>query len=146
MSTWAQALPYFSIKELGCNCCGLVKLDLRFAAMLPRLRQEWGKPLTPNSICRCPKHNAAQGGHPRSLHLTDNPNWPTTGTAAADIAWRHWETGEKIKFARLAHAQGFRVGLHNGFLHVDLGRVLGMSPKPFIYGDWSNIFSPEDVL
>jgi hypothetical protein len=146
MSTWSQAIPYFTDKELGCRCCGLVKLDLRFAAMLPALRQAWGKSLTPSSVCRCPKHNVSVGGHPRSLHLTDNTHWTTGGAAAADITWRNWDSTEKLKFARLAHEMGFRVGLHDGFIHVDIGRLLGTSAKPFLYGAWSGSFNPEDIL
>jgi zinc D-Ala-D-Ala carboxypeptidase len=144
---WAQALPYFPVRELECKCgCGTVKLDTRFAALLPALRQAWGRPLTPTSVCRCPKHNAAVGGHPRSLHLTENSHWPTTGSGAADISWRGWPTEDQLQFARLAHSQGLRVGLHNGFIHVDIGRLLGHNPRPFVYGEWSAPFRVEDVL
>jgi hypothetical protein len=146
MTTWNQTLPYFTEKELACKCCGLVQMDLRFAAMLPVLRQRWGKPVTVNSACRCPEHNAAVGGHPTSMHLTQNPKWSTTGTAAVDIAWRNWATMEKLTFARMAHDLEFRVGLHNGFIHLDMGRLLGINPRPFLYGEWSSPFDPEDVL
>ena len=146
MTTWNHALPYFSERELACRCCGTVKLDLRFAAMLPSLRQRWGKPMTVNSACRCPKHNVSVGGHPRSLHLTENSAHPTGGTAAIDIAWRHLNTVEKLQLARLAHELEFRVGLHNGFIHLDMGRLLGMPPKPFLYGEWSAPFDLEDML
>ena len=147
MSAWTQAIPYFADSELACKCgCNTVKLDIRFAAMLPALRQLWGKPITFTSVCRCPKHNKSVDGHPTSFHLTENPKWPTTGTAAADVAWRSWSTQEKLSFARLAHAQGFRVGLHNGFVHIDIGRLLGANPKPFLYGTWDKPFSEEDIL
>jgi hypothetical protein len=146
MSVWTGALPYFPVNEIACKCCGLVKIDLRFAAMLPALRRAWDEPLTPTSLCRCPAHNAKSGGHVTSLHLTDNTKWPTTGSAAVDIAWRAWPTAKKVAFARLAHRQTFRVGLHDGFCHLDLGRILEMSPKPFLYGTWTGAFAPEDIL
>jgi len=146
MIAWVSALPFFPENELACRCCGVVKLDIRFAAMLPALRQVWGKPLTPSSVCRCPKHNVRVKGHPTSLHLTENSKWPTTGAAAADIAWRDWPTLDKLQFARMAHKHGFRVGLHDGFCHLDLGRELGINPKPFLYGTWTGVFNPENIL
>jgi hypothetical protein len=147
MRAWEQALPYFPAKELACKCCGVVKIDLRFAAMLPALRQAWGRPLTPTSVCRCPAHNAAQkDAHPTSLHLTENSRWQTGGAAAADIAWREWPAFVKLQFARMAHEHGFRVGLHDGFCHIDIGRELGITPRPFIYGTWSGQFTAEDIL
>jgi hypothetical protein len=146
VSAWTEALPYFPAHELACKCCGLIKIDLEFAAMLPALRAAWGKSLTPTSVCRCPKHNVNVGGHPTSLHLTENPKWKTAGTMAADIAWRSWPTPEKLRFARIAHALGFRVGLHDGFCHLDGGRKLGVNPRPFLYGEWSGAFKPDEVL
>ena len=146
MSAWTEALPYFPKHELACKCCGVIKLDLEFAAMLPALRAAWGKSLTPASVCRCPAHNSKVGGHQTSFHLTENPKWKTAGTMAADIAWRDWPTTEKLRFARIAHAFGLRVGLHDGFCHLDGGRKLGVSPRPFLYGDWSGAFSPDEVL
>lgn len=144
---WQDALPYFSKAELRCKCgCDRVEIDMRFAALLPALRQLWGRPLTPTSVCRCPKHNQAVGGHPTSLHLIENPKWPSHGTAAADISWRGWAAGEKMRFARLAQGLGLRVGLHDGFAHLDLGRQLGTSPMPFIYsGVWTGPFGPGDI-
>lgn len=147
MTVWLTPVPYFSAKELACHCCGVIQMDMRFAAMLPALRARWDKPLQLNSVCRCPAHNTREKGHPDSLHLIRNDKWKTYGTMAADVRWRSWETEEKLRFARLAHEMGFRVGLHDGFCHVDLGRTLGISPKPFLYGTaWSNPFNPEDVL
>jgi hypothetical protein len=139
-------IPFFASKELACSCCGVIKLDAHFAASLAYLRSQWNGPLKSNSVCRCPAHNKRVGGHPNSLHLTENEKWKTTGTMAADIDWRGWLKSEKIRFARLAHSIGLRVGLHDGFCHVDLGRTLGLSPRPFVYGTWSNEFSPDEVL
>ena len=146
MTTWQGDIPYFTKAELCCKCCGSTVLDINLAVMLPNLRQMWGKKLTLNSVCRCTKHNEAVKGHPSSMHLVKNPKWPTEGAGAADIAWRNWQTPDKLRFARLAHDLGFRVGLHNGFCHVDIGRLYGIKPTPFIYGDWSNQFAVEDVL
>jgi len=147
-SIWTDALPYFPRHELECRGTGVIQLDARFAAALPALRVEWGRPLTPNSVCRSPQHNASEGGHPRSLHLTDNPAWPTNGTMAADIRWRGWSTDDQLAFARLAWSRGWSVGLHNGFCHVDRRGDLGLPELPqrvFLYGTWGDDFSPGDV-
>jgi hypothetical protein len=146
MTVWLSPLPYFPASELACRCCGVIQLDLEFAAMLPMLRAVWGKSLTPNSVCRCPAHNKREGGHPNSLHMTVNEKWKTAGTMAADIRWRSWSTKDKLQFARLAHSMGFRVGLHDGFCHIDLGRKLGLSPRPFVYGTWAAPFSVDEVI
>jgi hypothetical protein len=147
MNVWLTNLPYFSAKELSCRCCGLIQLDMEFAAILPALRAKWGKPILLSSVCRCAKHNEREGGHPHSLHLITNPKWKTTGTMAADVAWRNWPSDEKLAFARMAHSMGLRVGLHNGFCHVDLGRRMGISPRPFLYGgSWDGAFEIDEVL
>lgn len=146
MTIHSAGIPFFSYKELSCPCCGVVQLDQRFAAALSYLRSKWGKPLTLNSACRCQAHNARIAGHPNSLHLTRNDKWKTDGAMAADIAWRNWQPEDKLSFARLAHDLGLRVGLHDGFCHVDLGRVLDISPRPFLYESWSKPFSAEEVL
>jgi hypothetical protein len=146
MSTWTSTLPYFPAHEIACKCCGVIKIDLEFAAMVPALRAAWGKPLTPTSFCRCPAHNVKVGGHQTSFHLTENPKWKTAGSMAVDIAWRDWPTAEKLRFARIAHTFGLRVGLHDGFCHLDGGRKHGVSPRPFLYGEWSGAFKPDEVL
>jgi len=142
---WTEALPYFPKHELACRSTGIIKLDLRFAAALPALRMAAGRSLTPTSVCRTPAHNKASGGHPNSLHLTENPVRNTNGTMAADLAWRMWPTDEKLAFARLAWKMGWAVGLHDGFIHVDRRAEIGLPQSVFLYGTWSNAFSPEAV-
>ena len=146
MKSWSAELPYFSAAEISCRCCGTIKIDMRMAAMLPALRLSWGSALTLNSFCRCPKHNVRVSGHVTSLHLTQNPKWDTSGSAAVDVNWKEWPTDQKLLFARTAHVNGFRVGLHNSFCHIDIGRLLGLNPRPFVYGQWDNAFSQDEVL
>ena len=143
--SWTSALPFFSESELACKGSGVIKLDPQFAAMLPALRVAWGKPLIPNSVCRTPAHNAAVGGHVRSLHLNDNPVHDTQGCAAADIRWRNWDNETKLKFARLAYSLGFSVGLHDGFCHVDWRQSAGLKQACFLYGQWSGGFTTDEV-
>lgn len=143
-------IPFFPAHECACKGSGIIKMDPFFATALPRLREAWGKPLLATSICRTPSHNAAVGGNPRSLHLTDNPAWPSAGTMAADIEWNLWPIPEKLRFARLAWSMGWAVGLHNAFCHIDRRGDLGLRTLPrrvFLYGSWSSAraFRPEDV-
>ena len=141
-------IRFFPAHECACKGTGIIRMDPYFAHAAPLLREAWGQPLTPNSICRTPAHNAAERGHPRSLHLTENPAWPTVGAMAMDVRWRDWSTAEKLRFARLAWSMGWAVGLHDGFCHLDRRGDLGLSTLPrkvFLYGKWSGAFHPGDV-
>lgn len=148
MRSVTNRIPYFTETELACKSSGIVCMDPRFAAELPRLREAWGRPLTLNSVCRTPAHNAAAGGHPSSLHLTANPRWPTLGAMAADVRWRDWHVADMLAFARLAWRLGWAIGLHNGFCHVDRRGDLVLSELPrqvFVYGSWDGRFGPDAV-
>lgn len=143
LRSWHGPLPYFGISELACKGSSFVQLDLRFAAALPALRQAWGNPLTPTSVCRTPEHNASVGGHPRSLHLTDNHHHPTHGCMAADLVW----PDDRLAFARLAWRMGWAVGLHDSFIHVDRRADIGLNKRVFLYGGtWSAPFNREDIF
>jgi hypothetical protein len=149
MTPVTTAIPYFTLSELRCKGTGVVKLDPRFATALPKLRDAWGSALVPNSVCRTPTHNIRENGHPHSLHLTDNPRWPTLGTMAADIRWRGWEPARQLAFARTAFGLGWSVGLHDGFCHVDRRSDLNLKLLPqaaFLYGTWTGPFSRDDVV
>lgn len=141
----SKPIPFFTADELACKCCGLIKLDIHFAVHAPLLRLKWGRPLYPSSVCRCPRHNADEGGHVRSLHLTENPKHPTDGTAGMDVKWRNWPLEEKLRFARLAWRLGWAVGLHDGFCHVDRRADFGLQQRVFVYGAWSGAFEPAAV-
>lgn len=145
MPSVTTAIPYFSEAELRCKGSGVIRLDSRFAEALPTLREAWGKPLVPNSVCRSPVHNKKVGGHPRSLHLTENPVHPVDGTMAADIRWRGWPVAEQLRFARLAWSLGWSVGLHDGFCHVDRRTDFGMAQAAYLYGTWTGGFDVSEV-
>ena len=136
MNPIQTAIPYFSEDELKCKGTGVIKIDPRFASKLIDLRKCWGKPLVPSSVCRTPEHNKAVGGHPRSLHLTENPAWDTFGTAAIDIKWSGWPHVNQQAFAQLAREKGFRVGLNNSFCHLDIGHEVGIKKGVFLYAGY----------
>lgn len=138
-------IPYFPENEVRCKGTGVIKMDKRFADLLVETRHEWKKPLVPNSVCRTPSHNDKVGGHPSSLHLTENPKHKTNGTCAVDISWVNWSRQERLNFAKFCWKKGWSVGLHNSFIHLDLRTVAGLSQSTFLYGSWSGQFSPADV-
>jgi hypothetical protein len=148
MYIWTEELPYFGHRELATRDSDLIKLDSRFAAHLPALRATWGLRLVLTSCCRTMDHNIKVGGHPRSLHLINNPHWPTAGCMAADIAWETWASERKLKFARLAYSLGWSVGLHESFIHVDRRIDLGLEALPqrvFKYAGWKYEFMGYQV-
>ena len=145
MNSITTSIPYFSESELACKGTGIIKLDSRFAEALPKMRElwesvckthDWHPALILNSACRTPEHNKLVGGRPRSLHLTENPHWPTYGTMACDIRWRSWPRQKQLEFCRLALNMGWRVGLNNRFVHIDRGLEVGINTRIFLYGDY----------
>ena len=155
---WTDPLPYFPRNELECRGTreldeegeqipgtGVILLDGRFAALLPALRQRWGGPLSPTSVCRTPAHNIAEKGHPRSLHLTKNPVHPTNGCMAADLYWRTWNPAKKLEFCRMAFRSGWSIGLNATFVHIDLRELIGLNRGVFEYSNWDHQFNKEDI-
>ena len=140
MSYWEDAIPYFTHDELACRLTGIIRLDIRFAVQLPVLRQAWDRPLTPTSVCRTPAHNESEGGHKRSLHLTENPVHPVDGTMAVDFWWGHWSQDNQLAFAALALSLDWSVGLNLHFIHADRRGDFGLSQKVFKYDNWDERF------
>jgi len=148
MNSWIIALPYFPEKELACRHCGLIRLDVAFAARLVALRVAWAKPLTPSSVCRCGTHNENEGGHKRSLHLTLNPVHQTGGTCAIDIQWGNWIGHDRFEFARLAWKLQWSLGLSKTFIHLDARAFVPDTPlkqQIFHYPSWDREFSDVQI-
>ena len=143
--SWDKALPNFTRRELACPKTGIILLDMNFAVAYPYLRHQWGDALYPNSVCRSPEHNEAIDGHPRSLHLIDNPVHPTDGAMAADNQWRNWRSARKLRFAQLAWRLGWSLGLHDGFIHIDRRVDVGLPQKVFTYNEWASPFTEKEI-
>ena len=125
---------YFSDRELGCRHCGVVLCDPVFTSQLRALRHLYGKPMTVNSVCRCPEHNETIGGHPRSLHLTTNPVHPTNGCIAVDVDITKMSEEDLEDFISLAWELGWSIGIAKTFLHIDRRVEFGLKQIRWNYG------------
>ncbi len=104
----------FTREELACPCCGFMNISEDALDKLQDLRDLMGAPLKINSAARCPKHNKAVGGAPRSQHLST----PDHQSTAFDVALAGHD---KTKLIELAEFVGFRgIGSsYRTFVHID---------------------------
>lgn len=130
-----EVIPNFTAGELKCQGSGTMRFHPDFLEELARLRFRWDKPMTINSCCRSPAHNEAIGGHPRSLHLTQNEARGGVGTLAVDISIRGMDGTDRGKLHHLARELGWSVGLNvdKQFLHIDRRVDIGLERRDFFY-------------
>lgn len=128
-------LPNFLANELRCKGSGLLILAPGFGQALQGLRDALAEPMIINSCCRSKSHNAAVGGHPRSLHVCDHPYWATGGTCAVDIGFVEGEDDMlRGKLVDLAWERGWSIGFHPQFIHLDLrSEYTGLKQVEFSY-------------
>ena len=64
-------MKWFKRSEFACKChCGFDTIDYELAEVIDDVREQFGKPTTITSGCRCNKHNAKVGGAKNSVHKT----------------------------------------------------------------------------
>lgn len=107
----------FSLDELRCKGTGGMKLGPGFADALRDLRIDLDMPMIVTSCCRSKEYNDQIGGHRRSLHVFDEPHWPTRGCVAIDIAITSSQFKEKL--IEYAWDRGWSVGIASDFIHLD---------------------------
>ena len=122
---------YFSHKELSCSASGVVLLAHGFLDDLIGLRKEYDKPMKVNSCCRSKAYNKHERGHPRSLHVYDNPYHPTGGACAIDIAMT--DSQDRAKLIRIALTRGWSVGVAKAFVHLDRRNIADLSQVLYHY-------------
>jgi hypothetical protein len=110
-------IPYFTAKELACKATGKIALAPGFADKLIELRVKLTQPMAVTSCCRSKEYNRQIGGNPRSFHIYDQPYYPTDGACAIDIAITNGTIRGKL--IHLAWEQGWSVGIHKSFIHLD---------------------------
>lgn len=126
-------MSYFTRGELECPCCGLLRLHPGFMDELEALRQALAEPMNPTSACRCRAHNQRIGGHPRSLHVGDEPAHAAEGSLAIDIAAP--DGAYRGRLFSMAWRLGWSVGWNakKGFLHLDRRDLIGLPQTTFDY-------------
>lgn len=93
-------MKYFNERELRCKHCGQLppsvkeNIEALVANVLDPLREAYGKPIHVTSGYRCPAHNTAVGGVPRSQHMAGE---------AADI--HAGSPAENLKLAKILAQQ-----------------------------------------
>ncbi|MGH7472980.1 MAG: D-Ala-D-Ala carboxypeptidase family metallohydrolase [Candidatus Methylomirabilales bacterium] len=114
---------HFSWMEARCPCCHRVPSVTQVtktANWLERVRAYLGEPMVTHSWCRCPKHNAAVGGVPNSLHTL---GW------AVDFILKGKSPREVQRLLKLRQGSQTSGGLigglgkAKGYSHIDRGQV-----------------------
>ncbi|MCP5006600.1 MAG: DUF882 domain-containing protein [Planctomycetes bacterium] len=103
---------HFSRTEFECpDGCGFDPVDKELLWVLIDLRQSFGRPITINSGCRCPKHNAAVGGGTKSQHLLGK---------AADIVIRGVAPELVSNYLEERYPDKYGIGRYETFTHIDV--------------------------
>lgn len=99
----------FNRSEFACKClCGFDTVDTKLLSMVQDLRNVFG-PITISSGCRCPEHNAKEGGSDKSQHLKGR---------AADLHFSGVELSDVADFIN-EYYPGTGMGIYNTFIHLD---------------------------
>lgn len=136
---WMQVKPaewpwsHFTPAEVACKSTGFILLHPGFMDALQALRAGFGRSMTVTSCCRTKAHNEKVGGHPRSLHVCDEPQHPgQKGTLAVDIAVANAVAARDLGL--LALNTGWSVGVpRTGFIHLDRRDLVGLPRGLFGY-------------
>ena len=100
----------FNRSEVACKCgCGYVVINRVHIERRQRMRDIYGKPISPTSSSRCTDHNHAVGGSRTSSHLFGvADDYPAESSR------------DKFEVVTAALEAGFnRIGIGKDFVHVD---------------------------
>lgn len=124
----------FYADEFWCKHCRKMKFHPGFMDRLQGVRTELQLPMHPTSGCRCAFYNREIEGHPKSLHILDEPQHPgQKGTMAVDIATSNGPYRGRLFV--IAYRHGFSIGWNakRGFLHLDWRIAVGLVQTTFDY-------------
>jgi uncharacterized protein YcbK (DUF882 family) len=125
--------PNFSRSEFACRCgCGEDRINPELVERLQVARTSLGFAMTITSGCRCPSHNAAEGGSATSSHLVKERG--DRGEPYGDAADIEVSGGaHRFEVDGVLREAGFRrIGLASGFVHCDVDTDKP-SPSLFTY-------------
>ncbi len=129
----------FSEAEIRSKGNGHIRLASGFGNSLILLRITFDRSMVPTSFCRDPEHNAREGGHPSSAHLTRNPKWEDDageplGTFGLDV-WTP-DSSYRAALAATAYELGWSVGVNfaKNFLHLDKRGDYILRPARVLFG------------
>ena len=106
-----QIAPSFKVKEFQCkDGSDEIKICTHLVALLQRIRDHYGLPVTINSAYRTPAYNNKIGGASESMHMTGK---------AADIVVKGISPQELYDWLNPRHSGG--MGKYKTFVHVDTG-------------------------
>jgi len=109
-----EGIRYFTLDELACPCCDMLKLIpgvYNHLLKLDNLRDKYGLPIIINSAYRCPKHNKEVGGAESSWHLQ----------FATDIRPDIGNEKDVQQLYKIALAQNWGgIGLYTSWVHLDM--------------------------
>lgn len=102
----------FTVREFACqDGSDKVLIDTDLVAILQKIRDHFGKPITFNSAYRTASHNRKAGGVSNSQHVK--------GTAA-DIVVSGVAPVEVAKYAEYIMPKKGGIGVYPGFVHIDV--------------------------
>ena len=102
---------HFHRVEFACKCgCNFDTVDIELIKVLEKIRQHFNKPVHINSGCRCPSHNAKEGGSKNSQHLYGR---------AADFFIPGVEPIEIAKYVDSKWPNRFGLGIYISWVHID---------------------------
>jgi hypothetical protein len=104
---------------MRCKGSGMLIVSGQFMDSLQLLREEFSRPMLLTSACRSAAYNQSVGGHPRSLHVCDEPAHRSEdgGCLAVDVAVV--DGSYRGNLVATAWRLGWSVGWNKTFVHLD---------------------------
>lgn len=110
-----QLTANFRVAEFACHDgSDTVLVSDELVALLQKIREHFGKPVTVNSAYRTAAWNAKQGGAPKSQHLLG---------MAADISIAGVSPLTIAQYAEFLQPKAGGIGVYQSFTHVDVRAV-----------------------
>lgn len=107
-----QLSANFYRDEFECKCgCGFDTVDAELVQVLQDVRDEFDESILITSGCRCPKHNAKEGGATTSMHLTGK---------AADFVVKGIHADLVADYLESLYPDRYGIGRYSGRCHIDV--------------------------